>query len=78
MSTVVEPLAFLFCNKCDTHVVDNFYLGDHKVEIDQKAMTDEDRKKRVAPVVHVKAKPKCSKCDSYLVQKYVVVKGTLA
>lgn len=73
----VGPFEFLFCEKCNRHV--ERYMLDYK---DLKAvkvgdLSDEDRKKRVAPTIHFKVLPRCVDCNMQLIQKYVTVKGTI-
>jgi hypothetical protein len=71
----VGQLDFLFCEKCDRHVGDSFYLK--QIQVSSRPLTEEEKKKRVAPIIDIKAKPMCGVCESPLVQKYVVIKGTV-
>lgn len=76
MNNNVGPFDFLFCNKCNRHVGDCFFLAHYRVSTDDKA-TGVDRKNRVAPHVRVEANLKCSFCEGPLIQKYVSVAVTI-
>lgn len=67
----IGPLDFLYCIKCDRHV--DSYLPEMKVDIDKKAMSEEDKMNRVAPVVNVSMRPICLNCRTPLIQKFVSV-----
>lgn len=69
--SVVEPLDYLFCEKCNKHVSTKFHLDG--MVVGKKEPTAEDRAKRVAPEVFIKIWPICMVCRTKLIQKFVWV-----